>query len=486
MAREATTIYIDNSAIWVLVARGRQPPKWASTPLEPGSVKDGVVQDQDAVASKVKELWRSQKISTRRVVAGISGINCLYRLITLPELPKSLLPEAVRREAARVLGVPLEELYLSWQILPSLKGETLIYLAASPRNSVDALISTLRKAGLNPYLMDLKPLALARTATESRAIIIDVQPASFDIVVLTEGIPQVVRSLSLPQESRLKEKMSVIKEELDRTITFYNSGHMDKPIEAAVPLLVCGELAEQPNAWKLLLGRLERPVQALPSPLETPEGFPASQYMTNIGLALKEVPVSKKEAAAYLLVNFNALPEVYRPKPRPISEVLFIPVIIAGIALVALGVFANMTTSAHTADLRANLANISQLVTSRRAQFVAQSEEITALSEQVSSLEKTVAAFTITLDDFRTGRDEVNDDLSQINSCLPGAQEDRLLSVTHSSDTLTVKGLFSDKDAVSHYAEDLRATGRFVLVVITEIHTEEHRLGFTLMLTKNV
>jgi Tfp pilus assembly protein PilN len=145
-----------------------------------------------------------------------------------------------------------------------------------------------------------------------------------------------------------------------------------------------------------------------------------------------------------------------------------------------------MTTSAHTADLRANLANISQMVTSRRAQFVAQSEEITALSEQVSSLEKTADAFTITLDNFRTGRDEVNDDLSQINSCLPGAQEDRLLSVTHSSDTLTVKGLFSDKDAVFHYGEDLRATGRFVLVVITEIHTEEHRLGFTLMLTKNV
>ena len=482
MAREATTIYIDNSAIWVLVARGKQPRKWASMPLEPGSVKDGVVQDQDAVASKIKELWQTQGIGTRRVIAGISGINCLYRLITLPELPKSLLPEAVRREAARVLGVPLEQLYLSWQTLPTLRGEMLVYLAASPRNSVDALISTLRKAGLNPYLMDLKPLALARTATESRAIIIDVQPASFDIVVLTEGIPQVVRSLPLPRESRLKEKMSVIKEELDRAVTFYNSSHMDKPIEAAVPLLVCGELVEQPDAWKLLLGRLERPVQALPSPMETPEGFPASQYMTNMGLALKEVPISGKGAITYSLVNFNALPEVYRPKPRPISEILFIPVIIAGIALVTLGAFVYMTTSAHTADLRANLANISQMVTARRAQFVAQSEEITALNEQVSSLEKTAAAFTITLDDFRTGRDEVNDDLSQINSCLPGAVD--LLSVTDDTKTLTVKGLADDEDAVFRYAEDLRASGRFVLVVITDMHTEEQRLGFTLMLTK--
>lgn len=477
MAREATTIYIDNSAIWVLVARGKQPRKWASMPLEPGLAMDGVVRDQDAVAGKIKELWQTHRIGTRKVIAGISGINCLYRLITLPELPKSLLPEAVRREASRALAIPLEQLYLSWQTLPTLRGETLVYLAASPRNSVDALISTLRKAGLNPYLMDLKPLALARTTTESRAIILDVQPASFDIVVLTERVPQVVRSLPLPQESRLKEKMSLIKEELDRAVTFYNSSHMDKPIEAAVPLLVCGELAEQPDAWKLLTGRLERPVQALPTPMETPEGFPANQYMTNMGLALKEV--SEKGAITYSLVNFNALPEAYRPKPRPISEILFVPVIIAGIALVILGGVANITTSTHTTALRAEWANINRIVTSKRVQ----TEELVALADQVSSLEKTVAAFTITLDDFRSGRDEVNGDLGQINK-LPAGIKDHSLHISHDVKTLTVKGLADDEEAVFAYAGDLRASGRFVLVVITDMHTEEQRLGFTLTLTK--
>lgn len=168
-------------------------------PLEPGLVKGGVILNQDTVVGKVEELWQTQGIGTRKVIAGISGINCLYRLITLPELPKNILPAAVKREAARILAIPMEQVYLSWQTLPTLKGETLVYLIASPRNSVDALISTLRKAGLNPYLMDLKPLALARTSTESKAILIDVQPSNFDIVVLMEGIPQVVRSLPLTQ-----------------------------------------------------------------------------------------------------------------------------------------------------------------------------------------------------------------------------------------------------------------------------------------------
>jgi type IV pilus assembly protein PilM len=97
MAKEATTIYIDDSAIWVLTTKGRQAQKWVNMPLEPGLVKDGVILEEDAVANRVNELWRSQKIGTGRVIAGISGINCLYRLLTLPELSRDLLPEAVMR-----------------------------------------------------------------------------------------------------------------------------------------------------------------------------------------------------------------------------------------------------------------------------------------------------------------------------------------------------------------------------------------------------
>lgn len=475
MAREATTIYIDDSAIWVLIATGKKPQKWASMPVEPGLVKDGVIQDQDVVAGKIRELWQTHKIGSRRVIAGISGINCLYRLITLPELPKNLLPEAVSREASRVLAIPLEQIYLSWQTLSSLRGETLVYLAASPRNSVDALVSTLRKAGLDPYLMDLKPLALARTATQSPAIILDVQPTSFDIVVLTEGIPQVIRSVPLPRESQLKEKMSLVKEELNRAVTFYNSSHMDKPIKASVPLLVCGELAEQPDAWKLVPGRLEYPVQALPAPVEIPEGFPASQYMTNIGLTLKET--GDKDAIAYSSINFNALPEVYRPKPRPISEVLFLPVIIAGIVLICLGAFAYVTTSAQTTELRADWANINQMLNQVVASDRAQIQEIAALEKQLSS-----STFTTTFDGFAASRDELNGDLSQINKAF--GQKALKLDINHGGNTITVKGLLRNKDELFTCAEELRASRRFALVVITDMHSEEQRLGFTLTLTK--
>jgi type IV pilus assembly protein PilM len=345
---------------------------------------------------------------------------------------------------------------------------------------VDAQISTLRKAGLNPYLMDLKPLALARTITEPKAIIIDLQPTSFDIVVMAEGVPQVVRSLSLTRQALMEEKVPVLRDELGRAITFYNSSHMDKPIDAAVPLLVCGELADQPDTWKLLLGRQERPVQMLPLPMETPEGFPSGQYVTNIGLALKELLTSEKGAIAYSLVNLNALPEIYIPKPRPISEILFIPTIIAGIALVALGAFFNISASAYTTALRNELAAIDQMTLSRQVR----AEDMMALTGEVSSLEQRADGLTTTVRDLKAGRDKVNGDLGQINSCLPGAVD--LEGVTHSGDTLTVKGLADDEDAIFRYAKDLRASGRFAMVVITEMReeVEVQQTSFTLTLIK--
>ena len=481
MAKDATTIYIDDSAIQVLVTRGRQAHKWVNMPLEPGLVKDGGILEEDAVASRVSELWRTQKIGGSRIIAGISGINCLYRLLTLPELSRDLLPEAVMREAGRVLGIPLEQLYLSWQTLPSPRGETLVYLAASPKNSVDALISTLRKAGLNPYLMDLKPLALARTITEPRAIIIDLQPANFDIVVVADGIPQVARSLPLTQQLPLEEKASVIKKELDRAITFYNSSHVDNPIEASVPLLVSGELMEQQNAWKTLIGKQDRPVQALSLPVQTPENFPPGQYVTNIGLALKEVLASEKGAIAYSLVNFNALPEVYIPKARPLSEILFIPTIVAGIILVAFAAFFNITASAYTAALRNELATINQRIVTQQIR----AQDIIVLSQEVSSLEETADVFTNMLHGLTTGRDEVNGDLARINESLKlGGLY--LESVNADITDITIRGLADREDAVFGYARDLRTSGRFAQVVITDMAEIEEgkRLSFTLTLVK--
>ncbi len=117
MAKQQISLYIDDSSISVLATKGRQPEKWGVVPLERGLVKEGVVQDQQTVAEKIKEALRSAKIMRRQVTVGVSGLNCLYQMLLLPELPENLREEAISPEAAQSLGIPLEGVYLSWQVL---------------------------------------------------------------------------------------------------------------------------------------------------------------------------------------------------------------------------------------------------------------------------------------------------------------------------------------------------------------------------------
>ena len=72
---------------------------------------------------KLKELFTLTNVSTGKVIAGLSGLNSLYRLITLPELPEAVRDEAVKHEARRVIPVSLDQVHLAYQALPTTKLE---------------------------------------------------------------------------------------------------------------------------------------------------------------------------------------------------------------------------------------------------------------------------------------------------------------------------------------------------------------------------
>lgn len=487
MAREQASLYIDDAAIYVLLSRGRQVVKWGSIPLEPGLMAEGLIQDEDAVAAKLTELWQSQGIGAKKVVVGLSGVSYLSHVITIPELPEEMLPEAVMREASAALAVSAEEVYISWQIISSVPGEITIYVSALPRNSVDVMVATLRKAGLDPYLADVKPLAVARTATEPLAIMVDVQPAGFDIIILADSMPEVVRSLPLSLEVPLEENLPTIIEELDRSVIFYNSSHMDNPLDITVPISVSGELAEREDIWEQISGRQNRPVQVMPSPMEVAEGFPLTRYITNIGLALKEVLASEKGAIVYSQIDFNALPEVYRPKARKLADILFVPTIVGGIAVVAIVAFFAVTVSVHNRTLTNELEAVNQRMIAEQVT----AQDIVALNGQVIETEEVRDAFAADLDAFLANRDKVNGDLWETNSCLPGeAVLDKMtLAVKESREkteegkrlagyTLTVEVYTNDENSIIRYGEDLRASGRFDLVVVTEVESDKEGYNY--------
>ena len=474
MAKKVTTLFIRDNSINLLVMRGRQIEKWASLLLEPDLVSQGLILNEAEVAGKVKELFKLERVTTRKVIAGLSGLNSLYRMITLPELPEAILPEAVRHEASRAMPVSLDESYLSYQRIPSPGGETRVFLATFPRNTADALLRTLRVAGLEPYLMDLAPLALCRIPDEPRAIIVNARSEHLGIMVIADRLPQLIRSLSLPSEAEsLSEKLPTITDEFSRTVAFYNSSHLEEPLDSTVPVFVCGELAEAPESWQSLTGRLGSSVSPLPSPVESPEGFSPNEFMVNIGLALKELLPEKSEAN-FSIVNFNALPEVYKPTPLPMAKILTSIGIATGIGLLVYMGFLVQSSRAHTAELRSQLeltensiAQQHQEIADLEEQIESMGAQLELVGAQIEPVEATTGVFDATFTSLEQGREEVDGDLNRIVRLLPTAVN--LTAVNHGGSSLTVTGIAPDEGNIFIYARALRTSGRFPIVVISSI-----------------
>jgi len=463
MAKRATTLFIRDTGINLLVVRGEKIEKWASLPLDPGLVSQGLIVDEAQVADKVKQLFKETGVKADKVITALSGHDSLYRIISLPELPDAVLPEAIRREARRTIPTPLEEVYFSYQRLPSLtKGESRIFLVTFPRNLVDALVRTLRQAGVKPYIMDLAPLALCRIPNEPRAIIVNARLDHLDVIVVADRLPQVIRRLVLPGEAEsLEERLPLIAEEFNRTVAFYNSGHMEKPLDTTVPVYVCGDLADKPETWQSVISQANYRVSPLPSPVELPEGLNSSEFMVNIGLALKEL-LEEKEGDNFSTVNFNALPAAYVPARFSIMRVLVPVGAVIGIGLVVLGVILILNG-------RANMGALQSDVTATETSVTQLQGEVTRLNTQLTSVGAAADGIRTELAAMERGRTSIYLDLKEIVDLAEGKVS--LSNISHGGAVITVTGTASNVDSIYDYARDLRKSPRFSSIWVSKVES---------------
>jgi type IV pilus assembly protein PilM len=448
------TLDIEDNSIKMMVVKGRQVETAASLPLEPGLVHDGVIADPATVGRRIEELMAAQGISDKKVVVSISGIHSIYRVVNIPKLPTKLLDEAARREMERLMPVPLNELYTSWQAINMSDIETAICLVGTPRNTVDAMLDTLRQAGLQPEAMDIRPLALARVADERDALVINVQTTGFDIVLTIDGIPELLRSMPFPADAASPdEKVAEVKEELDRTIAFYNASHKGSEITTKVATFVSGELSE------MLSATLEHRVKPLPQLLSYTDSLNASEYAANIGLALRQTRADISPAR----VNLNVTPEIYLPKPFPTMQLASWAFIFLAVAVLIIFGISTLMRYRDTIDLMGEVNNAQYQVDVRQGTAVA----IKQLQTQTDAATKAGNTFTQPLDAAKAQRAKVNGDISTVTGLLPGIID--VISINYGTG-ITVTGTAPDDTTIVDYVRALRNSNQFSEVLISSMN----------------
>jgi type IV pilus assembly protein PilM len=211
-ARSAVGLDIGTSCVRAAeLSFGRSPTltKFGQVALPAGAVRDGEVADPASVAPAIKELWRSVKFSSRKVVLGVSNQRVVVRQVDLPWMPVEELRKSLAFQVQDFLPMPVEQAILDFHPVEEVVAEDgtrmlRLLLVAAARSMVDSAMQAVKLAGLGVTQIDLTPFAILRSVgridhlgvagTDAEALV-DVGASVTNIVVHQNGVPKFVRIL---------------------------------------------------------------------------------------------------------------------------------------------------------------------------------------------------------------------------------------------------------------------------------------------------
>jgi Tfp pilus assembly PilM family ATPase len=484
------TLNISNLNIKLVAASGKTIEKWETLSLPAGLVKDGNILDVKAVAEKIDSLFDRLHLPRKRVLVTLSGISFTYRLLTLPSLKPALLKEAVTRAAQKEIPLPLDSLYIDWQIVKDDGKETRVFLAGIPRNLVDTVLQTAGLAKITLAALDIKPLAAARAAGQSGSIIVDFDPDCFNIVILSEGIPVILHTVIPKSEAAgLEDHVSQMLDELNRTINFYNLTHTEKPIPAGAPLVLCGEYAGQESTFQLLRGLSEYSVQPLAVSFALPEGFSPAVYGANTGLLLKDIAGSRTRRPAKnsgYEVNLDFLAARQKSLARQVStrDILIPSLVVLGLVLIIFLIIVKSQVDAQTTKLQTDLDKVNRELRLARAaadQTAITEKQITELNGKIQALAKE--------NETISGKGALSGILDFINVSLPSGAILKDTVVT--AKQITLDGSVILRADIFNYTDILEKQGGYSEVRIASINeltgasgTQEEGYEFRIVITR--
>jgi type IV pilus assembly protein PilM len=209
MAYQSIGLDIGSSAVRAAelsIEEGRQPAlvNFGQVGLQPGCVVAGEIRDQTLVADAVQRLWREGHFAHRQVRVGVAGLRAIIREIDLPLVPPAELDSAVRYKADDVIPFDMNETVLSSKVIAQVStpdGPPMlrVLVGAAHADIVEAAVSALELAGLEPISVDLQTAALASAVFDPRLqvpeAVVSIGAELTMIVVHHMGSLQFVRTL---------------------------------------------------------------------------------------------------------------------------------------------------------------------------------------------------------------------------------------------------------------------------------------------------
>src|SRR3989344_2208890 len=211
---------------------------FAEEAIKPGIIKEGEIKDEAALTKIIKEAVKKitgEKLKTKYVVVSLPEEKAFLQVVRLPKMSEADLKSAVIFEAENYIPMPVDQVYLDYQIVWPLANHLDhldVLLAALPKTTVDPYLDCLKSSGLKPKALEIESLAISRAlirneTSPSSVLLIDLGATRTSFIVFsgsslrfTSSIPvscqhftqmvSKVLDISLVEAEKLKIKYGLV------------------------------------------------------------------------------------------------------------------------------------------------------------------------------------------------------------------------------------------------------------------------------------
>lgn len=178
-----------NAKKWLVTGYG-------SIDLDPVKMQASLENEDPYLGENLQMLLKKNilgELPSNQTVLGIPTGRTFSRTFTIPAAAEKTLRDAIEVEVDQYIPLPINFLYVDYEIIERTPEQLTILMSAVPKTLVDACLKAAEQAGLNVALIEPGISGVARLleATEEGhlpTVIIDIGPAGTDIAVLDGSI----------------------------------------------------------------------------------------------------------------------------------------------------------------------------------------------------------------------------------------------------------------------------------------------------------
>ncbi|MDF2634696.1 MAG: type pilus assembly protein PilM [Pelosinus sp.] len=226
--------------------------------LPPKTIEDGRIINMGLLTDILGQLLATTQTSSKHAILAVGGRGMFARELVFPVMTKEELQEAIKWDLEKYIPYAPNSYYFDFSIMSKgdLETEIKVLLVAAPHELINNITSIVKSVGLIPIAIDIEPLALFRTFTDSEnAMLIDIGELLSQVTVFQKGNPVIIRNIPLGGQRMTEVIMQA------QNIPFHEAEQLKQSQIDLFSLDVSGKNDETKKQLRLLLAEFTRDIR---------------------------------------------------------------------------------------------------------------------------------------------------------------------------------------------------------------------------------